>query len=73
MRNKNADEFVCWVGQQGGFEGLRQKGWCILNLLVIKDICKKHETKVEILVQGDDQVVVTNFRLDESIKGQQRI
>ena len=54
LKNKDDDDFVCWTGQQGVFEGLRQKGWWLQSLLVIRAVCEKHETKVKVIAQGDD-------------------
>lgn len=36
LRNKYPDKVVCWMGQAGGFEGLRQKGWSIVNYLILR-------------------------------------
>ncbi|QIQ19254.1 polymerase [Perhabdovirus trutta] len=57
------DKLVCWNGQAGGLEGLRQKGWSILNLLVIQRESKIRNTKVQTLAQGDNQVVCTQYRV----------
>nr|WHX01969.1 RNA polymerase [Perhabdovirus perca] len=57
------DRLVCWDGQEGGLEGLRQKGWSILNLLVIQRESKIRNTKVQTLAQGDNQVVCTQYRV----------
>nr|AHD46130.1 RNA-dependent RNA polymerase [Eel virus American] len=57
------EALVCWNGQKGGLEGLRQKGWSILNLLVIKRESKIRNTKVQTLAQGDNQVVCTQYRI----------
>lgn len=56
-------ELVCWNGQAGGLEGLRQKGWSVTNLLVIRREAKLHNTKVKSLAQGDNQVVCTQYRV----------
>lgn len=34
VENKTKN-IVPWEGQDGGLEGLRQKGWSVVNLLVI--------------------------------------
>lgn len=34
--NNDNNNKVCWQGQLGGFEGLRQKGWSVLNYLVLR-------------------------------------
>ncbi|ADU05406.1 RNA-dependent RNA polymerase [Scophthalmus maximus rhabdovirus] len=57
------DMMSCWEGQAGGLEGLRQKGWSILNLLLIRRISKIRNTKIKILAQGDNQVICTQYKL----------
>ncbi|ALJ30354.1 L protein [Eelpout rhabdovirus] len=57
---------VCWQGQQGGLEGLRQKGWSILNLLIIRRESKIRNTRVQTLAQGDNQVICTQYRISPS-------
>ncbi|QDZ59981.1 large protein [Harbour porpoise rhabdovirus] len=60
--NKHGER-VCWNGQAGGLEGLRQKGWSILNLLVIRREAKIRNTRVQTLAQGDNQVICTQYKL----------
>nr|WAK76831.1 MAG: RNA-dependent RNA polymerase [Yongjia Tick Virus 2] len=57
---------VCWEGQAGGLEGLRQKGWSVLSLLVIQRESKIRNTKVKTLAQGDNQVICTQYKLRPS-------
>lgn len=52
---------VCWNGQKGGLEGLRQKGWSVLNLLVIEREGKIRNTSIKILAQGDNQVICCEY------------
>lgn len=52
---------VCWNGQRGGLEGLRQKGWSVLNLLVIEREGKIRNTSIKILAQGDNQVICCEY------------
>lgn len=54
---------VCWQGQQGGLEGLRQKGWSVNNLLVIQRESNSVNTRVKVLAQGDNQVICTQYKL----------
>ncbi|UOX72934.1 RNA-dependent RNA polymerase [Wufeng Myotis altarium vesiculovirus 1] len=54
---------VCWNGQDGGLEGLRQKGWSIVNLLVIARESKIRNTSVKTLAQGDNQVICTHYKV----------
>lgn len=62
VQNKGGN-LVCWDGQAGGFEGLRQKGWSVLNLLVIEREAKIRNTKIKILAQGDNQVICTQYKI----------
>ncbi|UOX72924.1 RNA-dependent RNA polymerase [Wenzhou Myotis laniger tupavirus 1] len=57
------ENLVCWNGQAGGLEGLRQKGWSILNLLLILRIGKLRNTEIKILAQGDNQVLNMHYKL----------
>lgn len=57
---------VCWAGQAGGLEGLRQKGWSIVNLLIIKRESASVNTSVKVLAQGDNQVICSRYRLRQS-------
>ncbi|QKV49535.1 large protein [Bughendera virus] len=62
----NSDRRVCWEGQAGGLEGLRQKGWTVVGLLMIKREAKVRNTKVKILAQGDNQVICTQYKIQGS-------
>lgn len=57
---------ACWSGQAGGLEGLRQKGWSVLNLLVIEKESTLHHTAVKTLAQGDNQVICTQFVVNKA-------
>lgn len=54
---------VTWDGQKGGLEGLRQKGWSVLNLLIINREAVRKNVQVSVLAQGDNQVICTKFRI----------
>ncbi|KAH7940869.1 hypothetical protein HPB49_007269 [Dermacentor silvarum] len=56
-----------WNGQAGGLEGLRQKGWTLLKLLVILRESKVRNTRVTVLAQGDNQVINTHYVLSERL------
>ncbi|AJR28531.1 polymerase [Joinjakaka virus] len=66
LKPKNNSELVCWDGQAGGFEGLRQKGWSVLNCLVIERESKVRNTSIKILAQGDNQTISTMYKLQTS-------
>ncbi|UAU42909.1 polymerase [Matariya virus] len=59
---------ACWEGQAGGLEGLRQKGWSLLNIILLERIARKRNTKIKLLAQGDNQVVCTSFKLTNTRK-----
>ncbi|AGY14297.1 RNA-dependent RNA polymerase [Fikirini virus] len=56
-------EIVCWNGQDGGLEGLRQKGWTVVGLLMIRREARVRNTAVKILAQGDNQVICSQYKL----------
>lgn len=55
VENVDLEKRVCWNGQKGGLEGLRQKGWSVLNLL--ERAGRQRNTEIKILAQGDNQVI----------------
>ncbi|APF29060.1 L protein [Menghai virus] len=58
------DSQFYWEGQPGGFEGIRQKGWSLVGILCLMRESKiKRNTQVEILAQGDNQVVFSKYVL----------
>lgn len=58
---------VSWQGQLGGLEGLRQKGWTVVSLLVIERESKIRNTLTKVLAQGDNQVVCTYYELPSDV------
>lgn len=54
---------VCWEGQAGGLEGLRQKGWSVVNYLCIERQAKVRSTSIRALAQGDNQVLTTRYKI----------
>nr|QMP82361.1 RNA-dependent RNA polymerase [Hymenopteran almendra-related virus OKIAV1] len=56
-----------WNGQAGGFEGVRQKGWTVVGALLVLREAKKGNVKVNLLAQGDNQIIVTNFKIPRGI------
>jgi hypothetical protein len=58
LNSENLEGDLAWVGQGGGCEGLRQKGWTIITAAVLRQIARKHEIKYKLLGQGDNQVMV---------------
>ncbi|DAZ90798.1 TPA_asm: polyprotein [Raphanus virus 1] len=51
------DPPMCYIGHQGGFEGLRQKGWTIATVCLLCFIADKLRLKINLLGQGDNQVI----------------
>lgn len=60
-----------WEGQPGGFEGIRQKGWSLVGILCLLRESKYRNTKVELLAQGDNQVVFTNYTLNGKLRDEE--
>ncbi len=61
------DSAFYWEGQPGGFEGIRQKGWSLVGVLCLMRESNFRNTKVEILAQGDNQVIFTNYDLGKKL------
>ncbi|UYL94379.1 MAG: putative RNA-dependent RNA polymerase [Enontekio merhavirus] len=57
------EKVVCWKGQAGGCEGLRQKGWCVVGCLSNERESQVRNTAVKLLAQGDNQVITTVYRV----------
>lgn len=64
---------ICWEGQAGGLEGLRQKGWSILNYLCLERERKLRNTGVQILAQGDNQIIATSYKIPKHITKEKRL
>lgn len=52
---------LVWTDQEGGCEGLRQKGWTLLTVAVLKYILKKDPVTIALMGQGDNQVLSITF------------
>lgn len=57
------DSQFYWKGQDGGFEGIRQKGWSLVGVLCLLRESKRRSTKVDLLAQGDNQVIFCQYSL----------
>lgn len=64
--NRDDKKRVSWNGQRGGLEGLRQKGWSVVNLLVIERESRIRNTEIKTLAQGDNQVICTQYVINPS-------
>ncbi|AJG39134.1 RNA-dependent RNA polymerase [Shuangao Bedbug Virus 2] len=47
-----------WSNHLGGIEGLRQKGWTIFTVVVLRMVCEEMGISVNIMGQGDNQVMI---------------
>lgn len=54
------DEF-CWSGHLGGIEGLRQKGWTIFTVCILRMVMDNYGFKYTLMGQGDNQVLKINY------------
>ncbi|KAG8182254.1 hypothetical protein JTE90_024187 [Oedothorax gibbosus] len=63
ITSRDPQFIVCWFGQAGGLEGLRQKGWSILNYLVLMREALVRNTLISFLAQGDNQNIITHYKL----------
>ncbi|DBA36675.1 TPA_asm: L [Howea betacytorhabdovirus 1] len=61
---------LSYVGHEGGFEGLRQKGWTIFTVIVISYICGKMGIDYKLMGQGDNQVLILTIysRIEQKTK-----
>lgn len=50
-----------WTNHNGGFEGLRQKGWSVIGALILRTVGERCNQKFSLLIQGDNQVVTLQF------------
>nr|WPV62759.1 MAG: RNA-dependent RNA polymerase [Wufeng shrew rhabdovirus 3] len=51
-----------WHNHLGGFEGLRQKGWTLLTVVILEYIAQNYPINHTILGQGDNQVIICKIR-----------
>ncbi|DAZ90680.1 TPA_asm: polyprotein [Caladenia virus 1] len=51
------DPPMAYTNHQGGFEGLRQKGWTVATVCLLCYIADKLKISINLLGQGDNQVV----------------
>nr|QHD64769.1 RNA dependent RNA polymerase [Plasmopara viticola lesion associated mononega virus 1] len=50
-----------WTGQRGGCEGLRQKGWTLVTIALLKISLAEFHLRFTILGQGDNQMIVLSM------------
>lgn len=56
-----------WIGQEGGCEGLRQKGWTAVTIAALKVAEHKTGISSKIIGQGDNQVLSLSLPKKEKI------
>nr|UYL86293.1 MAG: RNA-dependent RNA polymerase [Rhabdoviridae sp.] len=56
------EDAIVWSGHLGGVEGLRQKGWTIITVVVLKMAAEGMDVLVIIMGQGDNQVVILVYK-----------
>lgn len=64
---------LCWNGQPGGLEGLRQKGWSIVNLLCLEREATQMSTAIHALAQGDNQIISCYYKVESAHSDAERI
>lgn len=57
-----------WSGHLGGIEGLRQKGWTVWTVCLLLLLAEKITGKLEIMGQGDNQVIKITYRSHLSLE-----
>ncbi|APG78836.1 RNA-dependent RNA polymerase [Wenling crustacean virus 11] len=65
---KMKESWASWTGHLGGIEGLRQKGWTLFSLMVLKRVANEVGVKFRLIGQGDNQVFRIQYPKDEGIE-----
>lgn len=52
---------LAWTNQEGGVEGLRQKGWTIITVCAVMASCESEGVSFSLIGQGDNQVLAFHF------------
>lgn len=61
---KLVDGPTVWSDHLGGVEGLRQKGWTIFTVAILRFVCDNLGVSCEIMGQGDNQVLIVTYSED---------
>ncbi|ALU09129.1 RNA-dependent RNA polymerase [Gammahymrhavirus longicaudata] len=61
INNRLVEDEYCWSGHLGGIEGLRQKGWTIFTVCIIRAGLEEQEVKFSLMGQGDNQVLRVTY------------
>lgn len=51
-----------WTGHLGGIEGLRQKGWTVFSVVILKYVAELNNVKCQLMGQGDNQVLILAYK-----------
>lgn len=54
---KMCESWASWNGHLGGIEGLRQKGWTIFTVNLIRMVAEQHNVQFHLMGQGNNQVL----------------
>ncbi|QRW41824.1 MAG: RNA-dependent RNA polymerase [Elisy virus] len=61
------DGLTVWGLHAGGVEGLRQKGWTLFTVSLIKKVARMMGLNCTLMGQGDNQVLVTTYSKKEGV------
>ena len=73
--NEDEDGLVldegCWNNHLGGMEGLRQKGWTIFTIAILRYAADQMRVRCKIMGQGDNQVLICDHPSTDSVTVQE--
>lgn len=61
LKNRLEEDEGCWSGHLGGIEGLRQKGWTIFTVALLRLVADEAGVLVGLMGQGDNQVLRCSY------------
>ncbi|DBA36663.1 TPA_asm: L [Glycyrrhiza betacytorhabdovirus 1] len=64
-KSLRTDGIHSYTGHIGGFEGLRQKGWTVFTVSVIRMILADFPVTYKLMGQGDNQVLLITLKTDK--------
>lgn len=56
-----------WSNHLGGIEGMRQKGWTVFTVVLLKYVCEYNQVPFQLMGQGDNQVLICTYYPKETI------
>ncbi|UOS86040.1 RdRp [Hymenopteran rhabdo-related virus 23] len=57
-----------WRGHLGGIEGLRQKGWTLWTVVILKYVMEVCNVRANLMGQGDNQVIICSYPVNLSVE-----